>query len=336
MESGTTESTLIDIKAITGTSDDPTRDVIITTDLTKTFGTVEALKGLNLRVPRNSIVGFLGPNGAGKTTAMKLLLGLSRPTAGRATVFGLDAVQDSTAIRARVGYLAQEPRFYSHLSARETLEFTARFFFRGPKSAMRDRIDATLELVGLADKADRPTRGFSGGERQRLGIAQAQVNRPDLLVLDEPAAALDPLGRRDVLEVMERLREHSTIFYSTHILDDVQRVSDHVVILHDGEKVADAATTQLLDGGFTYQLTIRGDTTTTIGTLRAQPWVSDVVVVAGDKGEQMTVTVTDQETADTRLLRTILASETVTVTDFGRTHHSLEDVFLQLVEGNPA
>ena len=110
------------------------------------------------------------------------------------------------AIREKVGYLAQDPRYYDHLTARETLRFTARFFYKGPSRALEKRIDETLDLVGLADKADRPIKGFSGGERQRLGIAQAQVNEPDLLILDEPAAALDPMGRRDVLNVMERLR----------------------------------------------------------------------------------------------------------------------------------
>jgi ABC-2 type transport system ATP-binding protein len=337
MDSGPGEMTTINIEAFTVASDGPghgRHDVISTSNLGKSFGAIEALKGLDLSVPHNSIVGFLGPNGAGKTTAIKLLLGLSRPTTGQATVFGLDAVRESNAIRARVGYLAQDPRFYTHLTARETLEFTARFFFRGPKTAIRDRIDETLDLVGLTDKADRPTKGFSGGERQRLGIAQAQVNHPDLLVLDEPAAALDPLGRRDVLEVMERLREHTTIFYSTHILDDVQRVSDHVVILHDGRKVADATTSQLLDGGCTYELVIRGGTGTTTASLQTQPWVSDVGSSIEADGEHLTVTVTDQEIADGLLLRSILRDEAVTVTAFGRKHHNLEDVFLQLVEGD--
>jgi ABC-2 type transport system ATP-binding protein len=308
-------------------------DVITTSGLTKTFGSIEALKDLDLRVPRHSIVGFLGPNGAGKTTAIKLLLGLSRPTSGKASVFGLDAVEDSTAIRARVGFLAQEPRFYTHLTARETLEFTTRFFFRGPKEAIRDRIDETLELVGLAEKADRPTKGFSGGERQRLGIAQAQVNYPDLLILDEPAAALDPIGRRDVLAVMERLREYTTIFYSTHILDDVQRVSDHVVILDHGRKVADATTSQLLDGGCTYELTLRGDDQSAGVSLRSRPWVSEVVTTENADGHHLTVTVNDQEIADAQLLRSILQDDDVVVTAFGRKQFNLEDVFLQLVEG---
>ncbi|HEX6302476.1 MAG TPA: ABC transporter ATP-binding protein [Acidimicrobiia bacterium] len=306
--------------------------VITTNGLTKTFGSIEALKDLDMNVPQHSIVGFLGPNGAGKTTAIKLLLGLSRPTSGKATVFGLDAVEDSTAVRARIGYLAQEPRFYTNLTARETLEFTARFFYRGSKRAIEDRVEETLDLVGLSDKADRPTKGFSGGERQRLGIAQAQVNYPDLLILDEPAAALDPIGRRDVLTVMERLREYTTIFYSTHILDDVQRVSDSVVILDNGRKVADALTSQLLDGGCTYQLTVRGNIQAGLATLQSHPWVTEVITTQSNGAQSLTVTVSDQEAADTLLLRSILQVDGITVTAFGRKQYNLEEVFLRLVD----
>src|SRR5690606_3279025 len=141
---------------------------------------------------------FLGPNGAGKTTTIKLLLGLIRPTRGGGTIFGLDIVHDSVAIRAKVGYLPQDPRFDEHMTARQTLQYTAGFFFKGPQAALDKRVDEMIELVGLTGKADRPIKGFSGGERQRLGIAQAEVNYPDLLILDEPAASLDPQGRRDV------------------------------------------------------------------------------------------------------------------------------------------
>ena len=192
---------------------------IETHGLTKRFGSVEALESLNLQVPRGSIFGFLGPNGAGKSTTIKLLLGLSRPTAGTGQIFGLDVRTDSLAIRRRIGYLAQEPRFYDDLSVRETLRFVANFFTSGPTEALEQRIAESIELVGMQDKADRPIRGFSTGERQRLGIAQAQVHEPELLILDEPAASVDPMGRHDVLGIMQRLRERgTTIFYSTHIL----------------------------------------------------------------------------------------------------------------------
>ena len=131
-----------------------------------------------LKVARHSIFGFLGPNGAGKSTTIKLLLGLIRPTSGTGHVFGLDIVRDSTAIRRRVGYLAQDPRYYDDFTAREILRFTASLFYTGPKIAIENRIAETLELVGLSDKADRPIKGFSGGERQRLGIAQARLANP--------------------------------------------------------------------------------------------------------------------------------------------------------------
>ncbi len=208
--------------------------VISTRGLSKTYKNVAALKPLDLDVRQNSIYGFLGPNGAGKTTTIKLLLGLTRPTAGSATVFEMDVAKQSVDIRARIGYLPQEPHFYEHMSARETLRFVAKFFFKGPNKAIEARIAEMLDLVDLSEKADRPMKTFSGGEKQRLGIAQAQINYPDLLILDEPAASLDPIGRRDVLEVMSKLRKHTTVFYSTHILDDVQKVSDTVAILNKG------------------------------------------------------------------------------------------------------
>src|SRR5512139_1811568 len=255
--------------------------VIETHGLSKTYQTVTALRSLDLTVSKNSIFGFLGPNGAGKTTTIKLLLGLARPTAGSATVFAHDIVRDNVEIRKRVGYLAQDPRFYEYMSARQTLRYTAHFFFSGPEKEIEARVAETLELVGLSDKADRPIKGFSGGERQRLGIAQAQINYPDLLILDEPAASLDPQGRRDVLEVMERLRKHTTIFYSTHILGDVQRVSDTVAILNKGQLIAHAPIDQLLAGGSgatIYVMALKGDLTQAQQRVTTLPWVANLAV----------------------------------------------------------
>ena len=126
-----------------------------------------------------------------------------------------DIKEESVAIRERVGYLPQQPRFIEYMTAYENIDFTTRFFFKGPEVRIRERCEQMLELVGLKDKAHRPISGFSGGEKQRLGIALAQVNYPDMLILDEPAAALDPFGRQEVLHIIERLRKHTTIFYST-------------------------------------------------------------------------------------------------------------------------
>jgi ABC-2 type transport system ATP-binding protein len=308
--------------------------VIDTKGLSKTFKGVNALQSLDLKVPKNSIFGFLGPNGAGKTTTIKLLLGLSRPTGGSASIFGLDTVSDSTEIRKRVGYLAQDPRYYENMSPRQTLRFTARFFYSGPPAAVEDRIADTLELVGLSDKADRPIKDFSGGERQRLGIAQAQINYPDLLILDEPAAALDPMGRHDVLEVMERLRKHTTIFYSTHILDDVQKVSDSVAILKHGQLVAQAPIETLLAGneGVIYNFATKGRSQAVPTRIGAQPWVTAVNALPGSNGtSHWQVNVNDENEAEDQLLRLLLDDRELTVTEFGRKKYDLEEVFMSIV-----
>jgi ABC-2 type transport system ATP-binding protein len=309
--------------------------VIETHALNKAYKGVQALKSLDLTVKPHSIFGFLGPNGAGKTTAIKLLLGLSRPSGGSAKVFGLDIRAESVAIRRRIGYLAQDPRFDESLTARQVLRYTAGFFFSGPKAAVEERVQETLELVGLDDKADRSIKGFSGGERQRLGIAQAQVNYPDLLILDEPAAALDPMGRRDVLEVMERLRKHSTIFYSTHILDDVQRVSDSVAILNHGELVAQAPIAELLNGsgGIVYHLTLRGAGEGVRQNLRLLPWVLSITEQPVNGHVSWKVTVRDEAAAEDQLLRQVLSDPAVKVSEFGRQRYALEQVFMNLVEG---
>ena len=154
---------------------DNSDQAIDTRGLSKNYKGVRALKSLDMKVAKNSIFGFLGPNGAGKTTTIKLLLGLTRPSAGGGTIFGQDILSESVRIRAKTGYLAQNPRYYDYMTAREILRFRARFFYDGPKKGIEERISITLELVGLEDKADRPIKGFSGGELQRLGIAQAQV-----------------------------------------------------------------------------------------------------------------------------------------------------------------
>jgi ABC-2 type transport system ATP-binding protein len=311
--------------------------IIETHGLTKAYKGTPALKALDLCVPQNSILAFLGPNGAGKTTAIKLLLGLAKPTAGSGTVFGYDIGRDSAEIRRRVGYLAQDPRYYEHMTARETLRFTARFFFKGPRQKIEARVAETLELVGLADKADRPIKGFSGGERQRLGIAQAQINYPDLLILDEPAASLDPQGRHDVLQVMERLRKHTTIFYSTHILADVQRVSDRVVILNRGALVAEAPIDQLLagSGATVYHLALRGETGPAHARVSSQPWVSGLEARPNGDGQvHWLVSVTDVDAAEAQLQRLVLEDAQVQVTEFGRKRYDLEEVFLRMVEGD--
>jgi ABC-2 type transport system ATP-binding protein len=319
-----------------------TTDLIISTEnLTKSYGKRQVVSNLNLAVPRGSICGFLGANGAGKSTTIKLLLGLLQPTSGLGTVFGKNIVNDSVVIRERVGFLAQSPSFYGYLTARETLQFVASFFFTGSKTAIAARIEELIEVVGLSGKADRPVKCFSGGEKQRLGIAQAAINDPELIILDEPASALDPLGRRDVLKILESFRGRSTVFYSTHILDDVQRVSDRVVILERGRLIAQGRIEELLSGNRdVFNLTLRGDGSTVLAKLLSVPWVKKVEVDRGISNREnvrttkLEIHVTDAQAAEVELLRLAISDPDTIVTQFDRSTQNLEDIFVNLVEGS--
>ena len=315
--------------------------VIATHNLTKTYGKKCIVDRLNIAVPAGSICGFLGSNGAGKTSTIKMLLGLIKPSDGSARVLGKDIVKDSIAIRQKVGFLGQSPNFYNHLTARETLKFVTSFFYQGSNSAVEAQVEKYLEMVGLSNKADRSVGGFSGGERQRLGIAQAAINEPELIILDEPASALDPLGRRDVLKILENFRGRSTVFYSTHILDDVQRVSDWVVIMQEGRLVTQGAINELLIGQVSlFELTIKGDGHSVCDRLKQIPWIGKITVKENtlnsenQSATKLQIQVTDINLAETELLRLVLQDSNVAVTQFGRLVNNLEDVFINLVKNN--
>jgi len=308
--------------------------VIQATGLSKSFGETKALISLDLKVPKNSIFGFLGPNGAGKTTTMKLLLGQNKPTGGSATIFGHDIVKESISIRSRIGFLPQEIRFYEYMTAREILNFTMRFYYRGPKNLIKQRVDEILTMVSLNDIADRPVKGFSGGERQRLGLGQAEVNHPELLILDEPAASLDPIGRRDLLKVMNHLRKDSTIFYSTHILDDVQKVSDTVAILNKGKLITQGPIEEILKGGegTIYAVKLKGaDVDDLRSRLSAQSWVSNVIVEQNAGVSEWQISVSDDGAAEDNLLGLVQAKGNK-VLDYGEKKVELEDIFVKLVK----
>ncbi len=298
--------------------------------LSKRYGTVAALTDLTLDVPAGSIFGFLGPNGAGKTTALKILAGLSRATSGTATIDGVP-VGVQGAHRSRVGYLAQEPRFYGWMTGRQTLEYVASFY---ALETSRGELAELLELVGLSEAGDRATRTYSGGMRQRLGIAQALAGNPSVVLLDEPAAALDPLGRHDVLEIMRRLRGDKTIFYSTHILDDVERVSDHVAILDHGRLVVSAPTAELVAAATgSIRVALLGATESTAAALAALPGVSGVAPAGRRDAEwSYDVTVHDGRTAEVQgAVMRLAADAGLIVTGNRQEAPDLEQVFLRLV-----
>src|SRR5580704_16577562 len=192
-----------------------------------------ALRGLDLEVSAGEVFGFLGPNGAGKTTTINVLLGFVPPTSGSASLFGIDVRQPIA--RQRIGYLPELTYYYKFLTAEELLRFYAKIF--GLTRAETDRrIPELLKLVGLVHAAKRPIKSYSKGMQQRVGLAQALINNPDLLVLDEPTSGLDPLGRMKVREIIQRLKhEGKTVFFSSHELGEVESVCDRVAIIHQGE-----------------------------------------------------------------------------------------------------
>jgi ABC-2 type transport system ATP-binding protein len=203
-----------------------------------------AVNNLNLQVRAGEVFGFLGPNGAGKTTTMNVLLGFVNATAGNAYLFGVD-VREPIA-RQRIGYLPELTYYYKFLTAEEILRFYARIF--GIKGAEADRrIDQLLKLVELEGARKRTLKTYSKGMQQRVGLAQALINNPDLLILDEPTSGLDPLGRMKVREIIQRLKdEGKTVFFSSHELGEVETVCDRVAIIHQGELKVEGSVAELV------------------------------------------------------------------------------------------
>ena len=195
--------------------------------------TKTALLGLDLEVNAGEVFGFLGPNGAGKTTTMNVLLGFVPPTSGAAYLFGIDVRQPIA--RQRIGYLPEMTYYYKFLTAEELLRFYAKIFGL-PRGETDRRIAELLKLVELEHASKRPIKSYSKGMQQRVGLAQALINNPDLLILDEPTSGLDPLGRMKVREIIQRLKnEGKTVFFSSHELGEVETVCDRVAIIHQGE-----------------------------------------------------------------------------------------------------
>ncbi|HKW45557.1 MAG TPA: ABC transporter ATP-binding protein [Candidatus Eremiobacteraceae bacterium] len=214
--------------------------------LTKYYGSVAALTGLTMTVPRGEIFGFLGPNGAGKTTAVKLLLGLARPTSGHARVLG--GPPDDLEMRRRIGYLPELFRYQDWLTAREVLDLHCAL--AGVASRQRrSSVDESLELVGLTARGRDRVGTFSKGMQQRLGLAVALVAEPDVVFLDEPTSALDPVGRRDVREVLRALKSRgSTVFLNSHMLSEVEQVCDRVAVVDHGRVIALGTLAELIGG----------------------------------------------------------------------------------------
>lgn len=208
-------------------------DMLTLKDVSKSFGSKKVVDGLSFSIPKNTIFGFVGENGAGKTTTMKMILGLMQMDSGEILVDGTKVVYGNTPTNRKVGYLPDVPEFYTYMTPREYLRFCGEITGLSSKE-INSRADELLERVGLANE-NKKIKGFSRGMKQRLGIAQALIGKPELLICDEPTSALDPLGRKEILDILVASKDETTILFSTHILSDVERICDRIAFLHKGK-----------------------------------------------------------------------------------------------------
>ena len=297
--------------------------------LKKYYGAVHALDGLQLEVAPGTIFGFLGPNGAGKTTTLRILTGLARPTSGTAQVAGVDVLMEGSRLSRHIGHLPEEPAFYTWMTPREFLDYLGRLYGLSSKARL-SRTRELLALVHLEEVSKRRIAGFSRGMRQRLGVAAALIHHPEVLFLDEPASALDPAGRKEVLDLIENLRGQCTVVMSTHILADVERVCDVVGIIAKGRMLVQSRREQLLEKYAIPAFEVEGDDQAALllwaQELRRLPWVISVVPRNGP----FRITVRDVQSAK-RTLLAMAVNSGLTLNRYEEVRPSLEDVFLQLV-----
>jgi ABC-2 type transport system ATP-binding protein len=297
--------------------------------LTKVYGAVHALDGLDLEVSSGTVFGFLGPNGAGKTTTLRILTGLAHATSGQAQVAEVDILKNRDRLSRQIGHLPEEPAFYTWMTPPEFLDYLGRLY--GLSSSQRKtRTRELLGLVHLEAVAKRRIAGFSRGMRQRLGVAAALIHHPEVLFLDEPASALDPAGRKEVLDLIESLRGQCTVVMSTHILADVERVCDMVGIIAKGRMLVQSPRDQLLERYAIPAFEVEADDHAALLNwaegLRSLPWVTAIAA----HNSAVRITVRDVQTAKHNLLALALNSG-LTLNRYEEVRPSLEDVFLQLV-----
>ncbi len=297
--------------------------VIETRDLVKRYGRIVALNGVSLSVPRGEIFGLLGQNGAGKTTLIKVLLGLTQATEGSANL--LDHPAGTTRIRRQVGYLPEDHRFPDYHSGYTLLDFYASLL-EVPYAGRRERIERSLEVVGLRDRMHYKLRTYSKGMKQRVGIAQALLHDPELIFLDEPTDGVDPVGRREIRDMMLGLKkEGRTIFLNSHLLGEVERVCDRVAILRRGETVTQGTVEALTARKGQFLIGLAAGQTFPVAELQQQGYK------VSPSGEHWLVALGDGQSIDPVL--DWLRSKQLSLRHLVERRESLEDLFMATVEG---
>lgn len=291
-------------------------------NLKKRFGDKEVLKGVSFSVPEGSVFGFIGKNGAGKTTTMKAVLGLLRPDEGEIRVAGQNVIYGQTTTNKVIGYLPDVPEFYGFMTAKEYLDFCGEITGMEKKELVARR-DELLQLVGLFGERHR-IKGFSRGMKQRLGIAQALLSRPKLLICDEPTSALDPVGRKDILDILQEVKEQTTVLFSTHILSDVERICTEVAFLNEGSICMKGSLAEIKNGKRTeaYQIVMEAETDRKL-LLAAFPDMS--------LGEDEQLVFYEGEASIYEVLH-FLADKKISFSGVERMEPSLESLFMEVVK----
>jgi len=302
---------------------------IETAGLTKRYGSLTAVNKLDLKVDSNTIHGFLGPNGAGKTTTIKILVGLLRPDEGSVRIFGEEVSGDKPEVRLRIGYMPELPKFPKHLKGSELLNIYGRMYGLSEQQR-RDEVPRLFGLVGLKGRENDLVGKYSKGMQQRIGIAQALLGEPDLVILDEPSLGLDPVGMVEVRELIKNVvKEGMTVFLSSHLLFEVQQVCSHVTIINKGVALASDTiqnVEQKIKGPITMQIEVTKLTQPIVDNLRKLAFVTDVKT----EGNKLEVAFETNEDVRPQVSETITGAGG-TIVSMNVNKHSLEDVFVQLV-----
>ncbi|MBM5612138.1 ABC transporter ATP-binding protein [Listeria seeligeri] len=291
--------------------------------LKKKYNGKIVIKGINLTINNKECVALIGPNGAGKTTIINMIVQILTPDEGQITLNG----QDAKLVREKIGFLPQYPEFYGWMTAVECLRFMGKLS-NMEKKDIETRIQEVLLLVGLADKAKKKISAYSGGMRQRLGIAQAILHRPELLILDEPVSALDPIGRREIIQLLENLKKEITILFSTHILKDAEEICDRIAIIKEGELVTDKTITQLLqeESSSIFDVEFIGDSDAWQQILIQNEFIEKIEKI----GTVYQVYSTDRKACSEAILKTLLQINGELIRVENR-HQNLEEIFVEKV-----
>lgn len=299
--------------------------IIRVNGLKKSFQGLEIIKGLDFSLIEGKCIALLGPNGAGKTTTLRMLSGLMKPSSGSIQFHNENLGKD---IRQYIGYLPQYPVFYDWMTGREFLEYVGKLGGLSNKDA-KERSLELLDLVGISDAKNRKVGKYSGGMKQRLGIAQAVIHNPKLLMLDEPVSALDPFGRREVLELLEKLKSKMTILFSTHILNDAEEVCDEILFLHKGQIVESGTLAELRHRHQKSKIDLEFKN---MPEKYLQPLLeSKLITSLNVEGNQACVTVTNMDEAKNTIFHEALI-QNWPLTKFEISKLTLEDLFMEVVQ----